>query len=135
MNHQGSPIQQHASRAQNHPPRRSTIANTIASTTTGMVSSARRAMSFRDQARQPSPEPPSGLKQKVLPVYHLKWEKLKDWLEQKFPELKGTFEERRVVKDHYSFNIPQSLTSLDKKEIGSLRDDAASQPRAVSPEI
>lgn len=79
-------------------PRRSATINTIASQaiSTRISAVTRRATSFMERAREPPPAAPKRLKQRNYPVYELPWEKLKDWLENKFPELKGTFKERRV---------------------------------------
>ena len=56
----------------------------------------RKTLSFKIRAdtREPHCPPVEKLRQNTYPVYRLRWEKLKAFLEKKFPKQK--FEERRV---------------------------------------
>lgn len=53
-----------------------------------------RAWSWKRQAQQPPPKKKTELKQGSYSIYRLQWEKLKAFLEQRFPG--HTFGERRV---------------------------------------
>lgn len=75
----------------NPPPRRSA---TEVTTATSSGRSIFRRFSFKDQAEQPSPPPKPNLKEAYYPTYKLSWEKLKAYLERKFPEV--AFGEREV---------------------------------------
>ncbi|XTI82986.1 hypothetical protein V2W45_1326435 [Cenococcum geophilum] len=108
----------------------------------------RKVTNYKTQAEK-SQQPPKLLRQDSYPTYRLKWEKLKAFLERKFPD--HTFKERRVIGDKYIFNIPESLKShfhdqvlltkwlykADRDEIANERDeDPNEQPRrADSPEL
>jgi hypothetical protein len=102
----------------------------------------RKVTNYKTQAEK-SQQPPKFLRQDSYPTYRLKWEKLKAFLERKFPN--HTFEERRVccptqqpcnphyllylymgltrllsaqvIGDKYIFDIPESL-----KSVGSLNN-------------
>lgn len=68
------------------------------------------------------------LKQEMYPVYRLKWETLKAYLERKF--LGHNFPKRRVLGDRYMFSIPEPLKPEDLVEIEKERNkDANEQPR------
>jgi len=65
-------------------------------------------------------------------VYNgLTWEKLKGFLESKFPQY--IFNESRVG-DHFVFETPEPLTPEDKREIEKLRDQIRTRRRSVTPE-
>ncbi|KAI4288906.1 MAG: hypothetical protein L6R35_001829 [Caloplaca aegaea] len=93
----------------------------------------RMTIPFAQKAKLSPPENPA-LKQAVYPVYELKWEKLKAFLEKRFPGY--TFQERRVNNDRYLFEIPEDLTKDDEDAIAKERDkDPKMQARrAQSPE-
>lgn len=94
----------------------------------------RKATNYKTQAEK-SQQPSKLLRQDSYPTYRLKWEKLKAFLERKFPD--HTFKERRVIGDKYIFDIPEPLKSADRDEIANERDeDPNEQPRrADSPEL
>jgi hypothetical protein len=96
-----------------------------------------RAWSFKRQAQQPPPPKKNELIRASYSVYNLKWEKLKDFLENKFPN--NVFEEchvcvpdcslgtslaedmssayllissNQVLEDRHYFEIPKPLTAV-----------------------
>ncbi|KAF7506102.1 hypothetical protein GJ744_012253 [Endocarpon pusillum] len=93
----------------------------------------RKTLSFKIRAETREPHCPPGekLRQNTYPVYRLSWEKLKAFLENKFP--KQSFEERRVQNDHYIFDVPEDLTSEDHAKIEQELDSGIVD-RAQSPE-
>ncbi|TID14703.1 hypothetical protein E2P81_ATG08658 [Venturia nashicola] len=78
--------------------------------------------------------------QDSISSYNLRWEKLKLWLELKYPELQ--FPKKTLVDDKYIFEVPvgKRLTQADKKDIAKLKDKTAmasvAEPRrALTPEL
>lgn len=80
----------------------------------------RKTWSFKKEAESSPASLTSKLKQETFPVYNLRWEALKEWLENKFPGY--SFHERRVNRDVYHFDVPQQLTQEDKNEIMQLKE-------------
>lgn len=58
------------------------------------LSKAGKRLSFKNEAEQPPPPPKPVLKEAYFPTYQFSWEKLKAYLERKFPDTK--FEDRNV---------------------------------------
>ena len=77
-------------------PRRNTQRSATASSATsrGPPEKMRRVFTFEPRQSSPDLEEPQ-LIQATFPVYHLKWEKLKAFLERKFPG--HSFSETRTV--------------------------------------
>jgi len=116
------------------PVRRRTTASTTSPQGTNLAS--RRTLSFQVQAQRASSAQEPAVKTRTFPVYHLRWERLKDYLQRRFPDFQFG-DERRVNGDRYLFQIPESLKSVDFTAIEGLRDeeDANEPPRlAASPE-
>ncbi|KAL8652195.1 MAG: hypothetical protein Q9210_002830 [Variospora velana] len=87
----------------------------------------RMTIPFAQKAKLPPPENPA-LKQAVYPVYLLKWEKLKAFLEERFPGY--TFQERRVNNDHYLFEIPEDLTQAYAARLDTAEPNLLTKPEA-----
>ncbi|OBT67427.1 hypothetical protein VE03_03007 [Pseudogymnoascus sp. 23342-1-I1] len=105
---------------------------TLPSEPTGL----RQTSSFATLARRLTeashqPDEPK-LEQGTFPVYFLRWEKLRVFLEGRFPGY--TFPERIVENDKYIFKIPEPLTEEDRVEIRKLLDlpDKAVEARSSS---
>ncbi|QDS74918.1 hypothetical protein FKW77_004182 [Venturia effusa] len=120
------------------PPRRRDTASSQAS---------QASMSLRRRITKPSTSNKSSSSsaapktcQDSISSYNLSWEKLKPWLEQKYPELQ--FTEKTLVDDKYIFEVPvgKRLTEQDKREIAKLKDNATTESnaeprRAITPEL
>jgi len=95
----------------------------------------RTTWGFKKEATSSSVSLTPKLKQETFPVYNLRWEALKAWLEQRFPGY--SFDERRVGlsssfkaflkcyawlenwhifaqvnRDYYHFDVPENLTKV-----------------------
>ncbi|OCK89416.1 uncharacterized protein K441DRAFT_667504 [Cenococcum geophilum 1.58] len=90
----------------------------------------RKVTNYKTQAEK-SQQPPKLLRQDSYPTYRLKWEKLKAFLERKFPD--HTFKERRVIGDKYIFNIPESLKSVGSPNNFHLYPNSTSTTKCCLP--
>jgi len=76
------------------------------------VSSGRsgRAWSWKREAESSSPPQETSLKPETYSVYRLKWEKLRAFLEEKFPECKGKLRERQVGSFQPCLGLAQKMS-------------------------
>ncbi|KAK0114160.1 hypothetical protein ONS95_013661 [Cadophora gregata] len=79
----------------------------------------RKTWGFKKEAGSAGRQEPQ-LKQDTFPVYHLRWENLKAYLESRFPDYR--FSQRIVHGDYYHFDVPRLLTEDERAEILSLKD-------------
>ncbi|KAI9776789.1 MAG: hypothetical protein M1816_005083 [Peltula sp. TS41687] len=95
----------------------------------GAAPPVRSTLSFVRRAQTAPPSQEAATKQETYPIYRLKWEKLKAFLERRFP---GHQFQERVHKDRYVFTIPESLTSEEFDAIADERDKAQNEGTRVA---
>ncbi|KAE9966408.1 hypothetical protein BLS_007031 [Venturia inaequalis] len=70
------------------------------------------------------------------PSYLLSREKIKGWLEMRYPDIQFNKNKLLHVDDRYIFEVPtgQNLTETERKEIAGLKEKVVETRRAVTPE-
>ncbi|KIW66741.1 hypothetical protein PV04_06041 [Phialophora macrospora] len=114
------------------PPRRSTTISTRTERTFTRPLGLLRRRTELDASPVTQDRP---LQAYYFPVYRLPWDRLRNYLETIFPDLKGTFV-HKIAKDHYVFKSYRPLKQDEEMEILKLRDGEARDPKRTedSPE-